>query len=154
MQLLKSDADLSFAMLIDVTAVDWMDRRDERFEVVYHLMSLRHLFRLRVKVAVPESDPKIASLTSIWSSANFLERECWDMYGVVFDGHPDLRRLLMYSEFVGHPLRKDYPVQKKQPRVRLRVPEVQNTAVQMNRPDLVQIRSRRGADQPLNGGHK
>lgn len=139
---LKEDFDLQFNFLVDITAVDWMDNRPERYEVVYHLLSLTSLNRLRVKCSVPENDATVDSITSLWSGANFMERETWDMYGVVFKGHPDLRRLLMYDEFKGHPLRKDYPVQGKQPRVPLRMPEVRNTAVDMARPALVTINKR------------
>ena len=142
-RLLKLDAELSFDFLVDITVVDWMDSAAERFEVVYQLLSLRHSHRLRVKVWLPESKPEIPSITPIWHSALFLEREAWDMFGVVFSEHPDLRRILMYDEFKGHPLRKDYPVQAKQPRIKLRAPEVQNTARLMERPDLVQIKSRK-----------
>lgn len=128
-----------FSMLLDVTAVDWMDSRDERFEVVYQLLSLSKNTRITVKVAISESKLEVNSATSLWRSANFLEREVWDMFGIKFTGHPDLRRILLYEEFKGHPLRKDYPVQAKQPRVPLRKPEVENTARQMKRPDLVSI---------------
>ena len=86
-----------------------------RFEVVYHFFSLPLKSRIRVKVPVEESDPMVASLTALWASANWFEREVWDMYGIRFRGHPDLKRILMYEEFVGHPLRKDYPVNKRQP---------------------------------------
>jgi NADH-quinone oxidoreductase subunit C len=130
-------------MLLDVTAVDWLDSRPERFEVVYQLLSLSTASRLTVKVAVSESSPELPSATALWHSANFLEREVWDMFGIRFQGHPDLRRILMYEEFQGHPLRKDYPVQGKQPRIPLRMPEVENTARRMQRPDLVAIRPRR-----------
>lgn len=140
---LKEDADLAFNMLLSVTAVDWMDNRDDRFEVVYHLLSLKNYGRLRVKVNLPEHKPEIDSVAGLWQSANFMEREAWDMLGIVFKGHPDLRRILMYEEFKGHPLRKDYPVQAKQPRVAMRSPEVENTARQMQRPELVKIQSRR-----------
>lgn len=139
---LKSDPALRFNMLVDITAVDWLDARDERFEVVYQFLSIPNLYRLCIKVPVPETRPEVVSLTSLWSGANFMERETWDMYGVVFTGNTDLRRLLLYEEFQGHPLRKDYPVQGKQPRIRLRYPEVRNTAVDMQRPPLVQIRRR------------
>jgi NADH-quinone oxidoreductase subunit C len=141
-RILKMDSELSFDMLISVTAVDWMDQKDDRFEVVYHFLSTQNHNRLRLKCFVKESDPKIASLTSLWLSADFMERECFDMYGIKFEGHPDLRRILMYDEFVGYPLRKDYPVQGKQPRVPLRHPEVENTAKQMKRSQLVNINSR------------
>jgi NADH-quinone oxidoreductase subunit C len=138
----KNSTKLAFNLLSDLTAVDWMDLRDDRFEVVYQLMSLGKLWRLTVKVAVSESSPEVASVVSLWAGASFLEREVWDMFGIRFEGHPDLRRILMYEEFVGHPLRKDYPVQGKQPRIPLRAPEVENTARQMSRPDLVTIRTK------------
>ncbi len=146
-RLLKLDAELKMNVLLSVTAVDWLDAREERFDVVYHLMSLPSLYRLRVKVAVPESSAEVASVTSLWSGANFMEREVWDMFGIRFAGHPDLRRILMYDEFDGHPLRKDYPVQGKQPRMQLRHPEVRNTAVDMQRAELVQIGRRSGMNE-------
>lgn len=154
MQQLRDDSGFSFAMLLSVTAVDWMDDRDERFEVVYHLLSLKLNTRLRVRIVVSEDKPEVSSVTDIWSSADFMERECWDMYGIIFTGHPNLSRILMYDEFKGHPLRKDYPLQAKQPRIPLRAPEVRNTAVDMQRPSLVQITrkekvgSSRGVDAP------
>jgi NADH-quinone oxidoreductase subunit C len=138
-RLLKLDSELAFNVFLDVTAVDWLDQRDHRFELVYHLLSVPSLDRLRVKVPLPESAPKVPSVVELWSAAAFLEREVFDMYGIEFEGHPDLRRILMYEEFEGHPLRKDYPVQAKQPRVRLRAPEVENTARHMQRPELVKI---------------
>jgi NADH-quinone oxidoreductase subunit C len=138
----KESPQTDFAMLIDITAVDWMDARAERFEVVYQLLSLSKRARLTIKVALSEDKPEIASATQLWNGANFLEREVWDMFGIKFVGHPDLRRILMYEEFVGHPLRKDYPVQGKQPRIPLRYPEVENTARRMHRGDLVTIRTR------------
>jgi len=110
---------LAFDMLTDLTAVDYAKfpgREDgPRFEVVYHLYSLRHNHRLRVKVRVEEDDAVVATAVPLWPIANWLEREVWDMFGVRFDGHPDLRRLLLYEEFVGHPLRKDYPINRRQP---------------------------------------
>lgn len=141
--LLKLDSDFQFNMLVDITAVDWFDSKENRFEVIYHLMSLPNLYRLRVKVWLPETDAQINSVVALWSGANFLEREVWDMYGIKFNGHPDLRRILMYDEFIGHPLRKDYPLQAKQPRVRLLHPEVQNTARDMLRDPLVKINTPR-----------
>ena len=149
-QLLKLDSELSFDMLINVTAVDFMDtdfieRPDDRFEVVYHLMSMKTKYRLRIKAAVSEQEPSIASVTSIWAGADFMESEVWDMFGISFEGHPDLRRILMYDEFKGQPLRKDYPVQGKQPRIPLIKPEVENTARLMGRPQLVQIKKRSSA---------
>lgn len=88
-----------------------------RFEVVYHFYSSIHNERLRVKVPVTAADPVVASLTDLWASANWFEREVWDMFGIRFSGHPNLKRILMYEEFKGHPLRKDYPVRKRQPLV-------------------------------------
>jgi NADH-quinone oxidoreductase subunit C len=111
--------ELRFDLLMDLTAVDYLkypggeDR--PRFEVVYHLYSVPHNHRLRLKVPVEEDDPVVPSVVSLWPIANWLEREAWDMFGIRFEGHPDLRRLLLYEEFVGHPLRKDYPVNKRQP---------------------------------------
>jgi NADH-quinone oxidoreductase subunit C len=139
----KEDSRFGFDMLIDITAVDWMDSQPERFEVVYQLLNVPHALRLTIKVAVSESTPEVDSATSLWKGASFLEREVFDMFGIRFKGHNDLRRILMYEEFVGHPLRKDYPVQGKQPRIPLRAPEVENTARRMSRPDLVTIRSKR-----------
>jgi len=123
---LRDDPELCFNMLIDLTAVDYLGR-DPRFEVVYHLASLdlqphgseptRVRGRLRVKVGVPESDCEVASVCDLWAAANWMEREVWDMYGIRFAGHPDLRRILLYDEFKGHPLRKDYPKERRQPLV-------------------------------------
>jgi NADH-quinone oxidoreductase subunit C len=113
---LRDDAEFAFDMLTDLTVVDWPSR-SPRFDVVYHLNSLAHRHRLRVKAGVPEDDCKIASVTDLWKSADWLERECYDLFGIHFVGHPDLRRILMYDSFQGHPLRKDYPFQKRQPMV-------------------------------------
>lgn len=139
---IKGHPGLAFEMLLSVTAIDWMDKREDRFDVVYHFLSIQHSHRLRVVCSVPEECPEVYSLTSVWLSADFLESECWDMYGIVFKGHPNLRRILMYDEFQGFPLRKDYPVQGKQPRIKLIAPEVRNTAVDMTREPLVAIRKR------------
>ncbi len=111
---LKNDARLQFNMLADMTAVDYLGR-SPRFEVVYHLLSVPNMRRLRIKVRVDGLEPSVDSLTPLWGNANWLEREIWDMYGIRFTGHPDLRRILMYEEFQGHPLRKDYPIRKRQP---------------------------------------
>lgn len=119
---LRDDAQLAMNFLVDLTAVDYIGREAERFEVVYHLRSFKSGHRLRVKalVADPEdgSNPIIDSACELWASANWFEREVWDLYGIKFRNHPDLRRILMYEEFVGHPLRKDYPKEKRQPLVR------------------------------------
>ena len=115
----RDDVALAFDVLMDLTAVDYLKfpgREDgPRFEVVYHLLSLAHNHRLRVKVRLDEDDASVPSAVALWPIANWLEREAWDMFGVRFEGHPDPRRLLMYEEFVGHPLRKDYPINRRQP---------------------------------------
>jgi NADH-quinone oxidoreductase subunit C len=89
--------------------------RGTRFAVVYHFFSTTHKHRLRLVVPVPQSAPEVETVSDLWPGANWLEREVWDMFGIGFRGHPDLRRILMYDEFEGHPLRKDYPVKKRQP---------------------------------------
>jgi len=109
-------ADHGFDLLLDVTAVDW-PRRTPRFDVVYHFYSTRHLMRVRLKTRVPEEEPVVDSLRSLYGSAGFMERECHEMYGIVFRGNMDLRPILLYEGFVGHPLRKDYPKQQEQPLV-------------------------------------
>jgi NADH-quinone oxidoreductase subunit C len=119
-RLLREDPTLDFNFLTDITAVDYLGKKRPRFEVVYHLYSLTANHRLRVKVPVPEEDPMVDSLTPLWAGANWLEREVWDMYGIRFRGHPNLKRILLYEEFEGHPLRKDYPVNRCQPLVPLR----------------------------------
>ena len=115
----KTNPELSFDMLTDLTAVDYLKfpgREDRpRFEVVYHLYSLDHNHRVRLKVGVAEDDAVVPTAVGLWPIANWFEREVWDMFGIRFDGHPDLRRLLMYEEFEGHPLRKDYPINRRQP---------------------------------------
>jgi NADH-quinone oxidoreductase subunit C len=115
-EFLKSDSRLLFDVLIDITAIDYPER-EPRFDVVYQLLSLPFNRRIRLKVPVGGAEPGVDSLTPWWGSANWLEREVWDMFGIRFAGHPDLKRILMYEEFEGHPLRKDYPIQKRQPRI-------------------------------------
>jgi len=112
---LRDDADFAMNFLMDLTAVDYLGKKDDRFEVVYHFYSLAHNHRLRVKIPVNEGDCVAESLTPLWRTANWYEREVWDLYGIKFRGHPNLRRILLYEEFKGHPLRKDYPVNKRQP---------------------------------------
>lgn len=113
-EFLRDDPENDFDMLMDVTAVDYLGRRP-RFEVVYHLYSVEKNHRIRLKVPLEEDDPKLPSVIPVWQGADWLEREAWDLYGIQFDGHPDLRRIYLYEEFEGHPLRKDYPKQKRQP---------------------------------------
>ena len=111
---LRDEPDFEFNFLTDVTAVDWLERKP-RFEVVYQLNSLTRGHRIRVKIAVDGSEPWVHSVVGVWGAADWLERECFDMFGIVFKGHPDLRRILMYDSFEGHPLRKDYLYNKRQP---------------------------------------
>jgi len=111
---LRDDPALRFDMPLDITAVDYIGQ-EPRFEVVYHLYSTTHHHRLRLKTRVPEHNPTLPTVTPIWVGANWLERETYDMYGIQFAGHPDLRRIYLYEEFQGHPLRKDYPKEKRQP---------------------------------------
>ena len=113
---LKEDPELQYDYLMDLTAVDYW-KRTPRFEVVYHFLSLKNHRRVHIKVPVGIREPEIDSLTGLWPGANWYEREVYDMFGIHFTGHPDLRRILMYPEFEGHPLRKDYPIDKRQPRV-------------------------------------
>ncbi len=103
-----------FKHLIDLCGVDYQgykaEKISERFGVVYHFYNLEERLLLRVKVPVPEDDPWQYSLTSLWKTANWFERECYDMFGILFKGHPDLRRILMPEDWEGYPLRKDYPL--------------------------------------------
>ncbi|MDZ7750370.1 MAG: NADH-quinone oxidoreductase subunit C [Gammaproteobacteria bacterium] len=108
-----------FDILLDVTAVDWPGR-EPRFDVVYHFYSSREHLRVRVKTAVPEGDPTVDSLTPLYGAAHFMERECHDMFGIGFRDNPDLRPILLYEGFEGHPLRKDYAKDHAQPLVRYR----------------------------------
>jgi NADH-quinone oxidoreductase subunit C len=113
---LREDAALSFEQLIDLCGVDYAGYRNEpwdgpRFCVVLHLLSVTHNWRVRLKVFAPEDDvPSVASVTGIWSAANWFEREAFDLFGIIFEGHDDLRRLLTDYGFIGHPMRKDFPV--------------------------------------------
>jgi NADH-quinone oxidoreductase subunit C len=128
---LRDDPRADMSMLTDLTAVDFPDR-DPRFEVVAHFYSLNRGHRLRLKARVGDRDGEtveLDTLTDLWASANWLERECYDMFGVKFSGHPDLRRILLYPEFEGHPLRKDYPAEKIQPLLQYRdVPNIEKVA--------------------------
>lgn len=101
---------LYFDYLADLCGADYFDKKVPRFEVVYNLYSIRHRHRIRLKAQVPEDNPSIDTVTSVWVGANWHERECFDMYGIVFKGHPDLRRILLPEDWEGYPLRKDYPV--------------------------------------------
>ena len=103
-----------FGLFLDVTAIDY-PARSPRFDVVYHFYSRTHNARIRLKVGVPEDRPAVASLTALYGSARFMEREVHEMYGIGFTGNADLRPILLYEGFVGHPLRKDYPIEMEQP---------------------------------------
>jgi len=128
---LKTDPKMLFDAPVFATCIDRLDWRPvgeplsthwtedkPRFEVAWQLRSQKHRYRIRLKVAVPEQDARCPSLATLWPAFNWQERETFDMYGIRFDGHPDLRRIYMYEEFVGYPLRKDYPKEKRQPLVR------------------------------------
>jgi NADH-quinone oxidoreductase subunit C len=107
---LRSRPELAFTLLAELTAVDYYPR-EPRYELVYVLVSIEHRQRLRLKVRLDGDQPRIGTVSDVWPAANWLEREVWDMFGIVFDGHPDPRRLLMPEDWEGFPLRKDYPVQ-------------------------------------------
>jgi NADH-quinone oxidoreductase subunit C len=116
MSMLRDDPSLRFNLLKDVCVVDWF-RRNDRFEVVYNLWSIPHNLRLRVKCFVEEKNPHVESVVGLWESANWYEREAYDMHGVIFDGHPDLRRMYLPEDFVDpstgeplYPLRKEFPM--------------------------------------------
>ncbi|MBU1625877.1 NADH-quinone oxidoreductase subunit D [bacterium] len=111
---LKSDPDLDFNFMMDITAVDYPER-EKRFEVVYHLYSLSKNQRIRLKVFESDQNQKISTVSSVWKAANWFEREVWDMYGIKFKDHPNMKRILLYEDFEGFPLRKDYPINKEQP---------------------------------------
>ena len=138
---LKHDPSMAFDSPVFVTAIDRLDWRPQstlgtpaasapggsprawaedqpRFEVCYQLRSSKHRYRVRLKVALLEQDASCPSLAALWPAFDWQEREAFDMYGIRFDGHPDLRRIFLYEEFVGYPLRKDYPKEKRQPLVR------------------------------------
>lgn len=114
---LKEDKDLDYNVLMDVSGVDYLKypvKKRERFEVVYQLYSLTKHHRIRVKCPVSVKDQNIDTVSHLWNSANWGERETFDQMGIKFTGHPNLKRLLNHTEFIGHPLRKDYPTKKRQ----------------------------------------
>jgi len=128
---LRDDAAMAFDAPVFVTCIDRLDwaplgrpvsekwsEDKPRFEVVFQLRSTKHKTRIRLKVMLPENDARLPSLTPVWAGFDWQERETFDMYGIRFEGHHDLRRIYMYEEFVGYPLRKDYPKDKRQPLVR------------------------------------
>ncbi len=113
---LRDDPALACEWLLDIGGVDYLgyDEREWRFEVAYQMYSLSQNHRFRVKVAVADGSVAIPSVWTMWGVANWMEREVWDLYGITFTGHPNLRRILCHDEFVGHALRKDYPITKRQ----------------------------------------
>jgi NADH-quinone oxidoreductase subunit C len=116
-QFLRDDPVTALNMFIDLTCVDRLGRTP-RFDVVLHLYSVDKKHRVRLLAGLPEDDPSVDSVVGLWPGANWFEREAFDLYGVRFLDHPDLRRILMYPEFVGHPLRKDFPKEGRQPLLR------------------------------------
>jgi NADH-quinone oxidoreductase subunit C len=106
-------------LLCDITCVDWLDHEEQehgRFEVIYNLYSITHHYRLLLKVRVDGDKPQLPSVIGLWNGANWLEREVWDLFGVFFDGHPDMTKILTPDDLEGHPLRRDYPLTWEQPR--------------------------------------
>ena len=125
---LRDDSRCAFEIMVDITVVDGLEiNLKPRFEVVYHFKSLTHACRIRLKVPLEEDDCRITTISHLWKSADWYERECFDMFGIIFEGHTDLRRILMYEEFEGHPLRKDYPIDKQQPLMELKEIEERHT---------------------------
>lgn len=116
---LKDNPELDFKLFLSIDAVDrlMLPEREPRFEVVYFFYSLKRGEHVRLKCRVSEDNPELPSISSVYQGANWFERFVWDFYGIRFRGHPDLRRILMYEEFRGHPLRKDYPLRQRQPLV-------------------------------------
>lgn len=111
LQFLRDEPELDFDYLMDLFGVDYLEMGGlERFAVIYNLFSMKHQHRLRIKAFVPESDLSLDSVQHLWPAANWAEREVYDMYGISFRNHPDLKRILCPDEFVGHPLRKDFPL--------------------------------------------
>jgi NADH-quinone oxidoreductase subunit C len=111
-KLLRDTSELDFRLFLDLCGVDWLDREDrpERYEVVLHAYSVSHGHHVRLKTPLSEDDPKLDTLCGVYKGANWFEREAWDLYGVFFSDHPDLRRILTDYGFEGHPMRKDFPL--------------------------------------------
>ena len=117
LEFLRDDEEMRFDLPVDATVVDWLGRTTPRFEVVYHLYSTVHRHRIRIRVPVDEAHPVVPTSGSVWPGLAWDEREAFDLYGIVFEGHPNLTRILMWEGFSGHPLRKDYPIDRHQPLV-------------------------------------
>lgn len=139
-QFLRDDPQLLLSMPIDCTAVDLLGLKSpSRYQVVWHLYSVRHKHRVRLRLHVDEASTEVPSLTPTFAGMNWHEREAWDLYGITFAGHPNLRRILTYDGFEGHALRRDYPIDRRQPLVPMRevrsVPtQRQPTPEMLNRP--------------------
>lgn len=115
LEFVKNDPELGFDALMDLCGVDYLKmERKPRFEVVYQLYSMTHNHRLRVRVLVREEEATLPTVTDLWKSADWFERETSEMFGIIFEGHPNLKKLLLFEGFEGHPLRKDYPIEKRQ----------------------------------------
>lgn len=112
---LKSDPDTQFDFLSDVCGVDRGPEEEPRFEVNYHLFSTTRYHRIRLKILLNDEDPRVPTVTNIWRTANWHERETFDLFGVIFEGHPDLRRILLPDDWQGHALRKDFPLRGYEP---------------------------------------
>lgn len=112
-QTLIQNGELDVKFLMDICALDWLgqpEEKDGRFEIIYNLFSLKHKYRFFLKAFLPDENPEIDSLTSLWQSANWLEREVYDLMGILFTGHPDLRKIVTPDDLEGYPLRKDFPL--------------------------------------------
>jgi NADH-quinone oxidoreductase subunit C/D len=114
-QTLRDHPELDYALFLDICGVDWLDKDDheDRYDVVFHAYSVSKKHHVRLKTSLPEGDPKLPTVTHLYKGANWFEREAWDLYGIVFEGHPNLERLLTHDAFVGHPMRKDYPTAQR-----------------------------------------
>ena len=140
LRFLYSNPDAEYTLLEDICGADYPGRED-RFEVVYHLYSLKTGGHIRLKVGVREEDPTLPTAIGIYKAADWFEREAFDQYGIRFEGHPNLRRVLNHEDFVGHPLRKDYPIRGEQPLVTMRDPETQRPVMPAGvTSNLVQLR--------------
>ncbi|TKJ42417.1 NADH-quinone oxidoreductase subunit C [candidate division LCP-89 bacterium B3_LCP] len=126
LQFLRDDDEALFDHFMDLTAVDYIGKQP-RFQVVIHLVSIPKSQRIRIKINIDDDSAEMPTITGIYPAADWFERECYDLYGIRFAGHPNLKRIMLYDEFEGYPLRKDYPIRKRQPRVELRKPEVRRS---------------------------
>ena len=114
-RLLKEDAELNYKLFLDICGADYLKLRSEpRYEVVYHIYSVTKNQTIRLKVPLQSDDPKLPSVVEVWSGAEWYEREAYDMYGIIFENHPFLHRILCHNQFEGHALRKDYPINRRQ----------------------------------------